>query len=296
MIRRVITELKSAGIPASKLGRLTAEIALLERIGRNLTFPTSLPERREVANAIRDAQEFRTIRRLLGVSKERFFLRDLADAMRGSASRLEQARRPYQFQSQLWIGAIFSAGGLDIRPLQPRNDQVPDYTLNIEGTDYAMEVKRPQTRKSIRGLLIRGREQIRQHGTKGGIVLDVTDCLPEAALFLHGDDPKGRPEARVDAAFEEVYKHAGRLVFDPVLKRHRPNFKHVCFLLVFAQGWRWFRRGPKGPELFLCSQFGLFVTAKGNVTHWDVNKLRDAYLKGLAATDSRVTREGWSNL
>jgi len=216
--------------------------------------------------------------------------RAISDAIRGSPAKDEVTRTPYQFQSQLWMAAILTAGGISVTPIPTNNEVTPDYLLDIAGTAYALEVKRPESDAGINTCIRKARKQLASLGIRGGIALDISDCLPDADLYQYESDPTTPPYAAIESRFVQLYRDAGARVCDNRTKTHRPHYRHICFVLVYAKGWRWMKAGPRCPELFDCTEFGRFVTAKGNLAFWDVERLRVAFNAGLKRTRFVQTR------
>ena len=138
--------------------------------------------------------------------------------------------------------------------------------------------------------------QLREYGIRGGVALDVSDCLPQTTLQQYSADRDEPPYTSTDAHFRKIYQGAGELLFDSKRQRIRPDANIVFFLIVYASGWRWFNKGPSGPELFTASQFGRFVTAKGNLEYWHADAIRKAYERGLKKIGLFVTRESYEQV
>jgi hypothetical protein len=237
-LERVVDRFRREGIRVSDSSRLVAEVRLLRAVARQRSFPSSVQGKREVANAIRDVCDFDLIRKMAGAAQVSELARDLQDAAKGTAGRLEEERKPYQFQSQLWIGSVFAAGRLRPRIVPPTTGRTPDFLLCLPGRDYGLEVKRPSSSKSPRRLVEDGAQQLAARGLRGGVAVDCSDCLSRESLFRGSEDRRQPPYVVIDREFEELYRRAGSTVFDWSRREHLAGFAHVNFVIVFAQGWR----------------------------------------------------------
>jgi len=227
---------------------------------------------------------------MAGAAQVSALARDLQDAAKGTAGRLEEERKPYQFQSQLWIGSVFAAGRLRPRIVPPDTGRTPDFLLCLPGRDYGLEVKRPSSSKSLCRLVEDGAQQLAARGLGGGVAVDCSDCLSRETLCRRAENPRQPPYVVIDREFEELYRRVGSTVFDWSRREHLPGFAHVNFVIVFAQGWRWLSTGPRGPELFTSSAFGTFTTSKGNAEFWAARRIGEAYDNGLRAGGLFISR------
>jgi hypothetical protein len=227
---------------------------------------------------------------MAGAAQVSELARDLQDAAKGTVGRLERERKPYQFQSQLWIGSVFTAGRLRPKILPATTSRTPDFLLCLPGRDFGLEVKRPSSSKNLRRLVEDGAQQLAARGLHGGVAVDCSDCLPHETLFRGSEVRRQPPYVLIDREFEELYRKAGSTVFDWSRREHLPGFAHVNFVIVFAQGWRWLSTGPRGPELFTSSAFGTFTTSKGNADFWAARRIREAYDRGLGAGGLFISR------
>src|SRR5262249_48411381 len=145
---------------------------------------------------------------------------------------------------------------------------------------YGLEVKRPSGANAIPGAVADAVRQLREYSVIGGVALDVNDCLPQATLQQYRADQSEPPYALTDTDFRQIYRGAGDLLIDSRRRKMLPSINVIFFLIVYATGWRWFDKGPSGPELFFASQFGTFVTTKGNLAYWHADAIRRAYERG----------------
>ena len=104
-LSQAIGVIRSAGIRVSDLSRLS--VAVLKAVASADSLPSRELERRRLANALRDANDFEQITTLLPPSKYVDLVDDFANALKGTTDQIESQRRPYQFQTQLWLQAVF---------------------------------------------------------------------------------------------------------------------------------------------------------------------------------------------
>lgn len=290
-LARIANALEKGGVRVARVGRLRAGATVLARVAARRSFPTSKGDRRALANAIRDSHEFLAIRVLLGATGFAGMASDVQKAMKGTLDRTEPSRSAYQFQSQLWVGSVFHAAGLTPAVPQKTTTKSPDYIIDVEGTQYGVEVKRPTKAANITKAVDEAYEQLRDYDIAGGVAIDVSDCLDDALVFAHDADRTRPPYEALDAAFSALYHQVSDYLIDSATRRPSPVTSRLFFAIVYLHGWRWFRKRPGGPELFSATQVGRFVSAKGNLRYWDVDKIRVAYAAGLIATGLYVTRE-----
>ena len=278
------------GVRIPHASRLVREARALAEVATARAFPADRRSRRIVANGIRDAYEFRAIAQLVSSSQVASLAEDLRSALKGTPEQGEAGRRPYQFQSQLWMGSIFLHGPVRPTVVPQGATPAPDFILDVEGRTYGLEVKRPGKRARLREQIKSARDQLAAQQMRGGVAIDVSDCISDQVRFSDASPPRFAPQLLIDQEFEALYKECGHVVFDEESRRHQPGFERVVFLIVYANGWRWTFGGPRGPELFTASQFGRFLTSKGNLPYWDADRIRDAYIHGLKATGMHFSR------
>lgn len=290
-MNRIADALEKKGVRVAKLARLRTGASLLQATAAKGTFPAGKRERRAVANAIRDSHEFLAIQKLLGVADFAATASDVQAAMKGTLERTEATRRPYQFQSQLWVGAVLHAGGLTPRVPSTTKGKSPDYLVDVQGTTYGVEVKRPRRAANILGALDEAFDQLREYDVAGGVAIDVSDCLDDSLMFAHDADRAAPPYQAIDTAFGRLYHGVSEYLIDRKVNRVNSVVSRIFFVIVYLHGWRWFVKRPQGPELFSATQVGRFVSIKGNLRYWDAQKIRLAYAAGLTETGLYIARE-----
>ena len=294
---RLVNGFEQRGITVPQSSRLRREVRLLEGIANGRAFPADQKTRLAVGNAARDAHEFEAIGKLVGRQRALELAADLQQALDGTPERLEKSRTPYRFQSQLWISSVFHSAGVALKRPKTTATKSPDFLIDIGATTYGLEVKRPlrgdtAIRRAVRDAV----DQLREYGVIGGVALDVSDCLPQTMLQQYRADRNEPPYALTDADFQKLYRGAEDLLIDSECRKILPYINSIFFLIVYATGWRWFNKGPSGPELFAFHQFGTFVTTKGNLAYWHADAIRKTYERGLKKIGLFVTRESYEQI
>jgi hypothetical protein len=140
---------EEAGVRVPNLGRLRQGELLLRNVASSGRFPTTAARLAQLGNCIRDSFDFHDVSRLLRDGPTAALAKELDRAMGGTVDQTERQRRPYQFQSQLWVGTMLQYAGL--APRVPPGDQQrrPDYVITVGISQYGVEVKRPESETSI---------------------------------------------------------------------------------------------------------------------------------------------------
>lgn len=293
---RIVNGFQQSGITVPQLSRLRREARLLEGIANRRAFPTDQTARLSVGNAARDAYEFEAIRKLVGDPMMISIAADLQAALKGTPERLDKSRKPYQFQSQLWTGSVFHSAGVTLKIPATTTTKSPDFVIEVGATAYGLEVKRPSQVTAIPRAMADAVRQLQEYGVIGGVALDVSDCLSQTTLQQYRANRNEPPYALTDADFRKIYRGAGDLLIDSKRRRMLSAINIIFFLIVYATGWRWFNKGSSGPELFDASQFGTFVTTKGNLAYWHADAIRKAYERGRKKIGLFVTRESYEQI
>ena len=176
-----------AGISVSPSSRLHDAVGVLRAVDPTRDFPRSRSDLTQIAHAVRDAQNFETIRYMLGSEKPQPVVTTLDHAIGGELGKTPH--RAHQAQSELWVIAMVAAGGTPPGIVSLKADGTsPDVVITNGTKEYSVEVKRPQSLGHVRNIVSRAARQLlpkqadwflhktsRFHG--GALVLDLTDCL-----------------------------------------------------------------------------------------------------------------------
>jgi hypothetical protein len=219
---------------------------------------------------------------LLPPKSDLAILEDVRTLLKGTIDEAEPERRPYQFQSRVWVQAVFHVAGVVTKAL-PVHQPGPDFLVEAPtGMQYGLEVKRPKKKSTIRGIIDKAVDQLNGAGLEGGIAVDLSDVVQELGLFVLDIPPDQPPYSVLDQPFERLYRQVGQSIFDPGNRQHLPGRRHVFFLVVFARGWCWRTDPMVPPELFTASQFGICVSTKWSLLHHRALHLRRGWERGLA--------------
>ena len=216
------------------------------------------------ALAIRDAVEFSQIARALGRERMEMLVGDLKEALGGVVDQDNYVRTPYQYQSQLWIGALLAAGGHGPR-VPHTSGKSPDFVLENGMSLYGLEVKRPSSRAGVRSVFEKAVEQLNEHEVKGAVIVDASDCFLGGAPSEVVDDDSLPPNTEASALLDEIGDELSDVIFDTERMEHRAGYGRVLHLLVYAKGIRWSRTDLSGPFIFQPAYRKTFTRARGNL-------------------------------
>jgi len=123
--------------------------------------------------------------------------RDLEQSILGPISPHETSRGPLQLQSQFVVRAALVRAG--VLPVHPRTGggKSPDLLVENGLSCYGIEAKRPQVAGNVLPRFDDARDQLRDFGLKGAVLVDVTDCIR--------DTPKHQVDETVRKLALEIY-------------------------------------------------------------------------------------------
>lgn len=196
----------------------------------------------------------------------------------------EGATQALQAQSQLIVRAAFYRAG--VKPSQPTHSgaggrKKPDILIENGTANHPVEVKRPTAAKNVIPRALDAAEQIRFSTSKGGMVIDVTDCLVDAT-----------PEAADDA----VVAHAEAIGSQFFVQGSgwKPGYSHVIMVGVMARpAWHVDLTGDNEGQVLIhnTSCVAAFGTARGTLdtlqAHW-LRKHLEAGLNRLGFTSDET--------
>jgi hypothetical protein len=183
-LKLTIERLTKWGVVVSPASRARAALAVLGDVAATGLFT---PEQRGDDSGIRALQlamDLRPITDSLPSDLDVDLRRDLRKCLAGKLAFDPDTLEPSQFQSQLIVRAAFSKMG--VIPLAIDNAEFaggkrPDILVECGVSRYAIEVKRPTKDSTVLSNAAKASTQIGEPGLKGGVILDVTDCLINAA-------------------------------------------------------------------------------------------------------------------
>ncbi len=170
---RALQRFRDRRIPIPANSRLERALTTLERAQRD----SSSSRNDLLAEAIRTVYEMRLISRALGDSNDclsRRLTNTLACMLGGPDMVSEEtdakSSKPRNFQFEMIIAAILTAGAVPVRP------EEPDLLMQYIGDWYGVAAKRVKIRKNIRRRVKEAANQIKKRKMPGFVALNM-DCL-----------------------------------------------------------------------------------------------------------------------
>jgi len=281
-VARTISRFQGWNIAVSGTSRLSKTRAVLEKVAANGSYP--IDQLAIVGNAIRTALDFREIAKLVGPTREEALAHDINSALKGTVDQQQPSHKPYQFQTQLWMGAILQAAGLTPTVPTDRDTPNPDFTIDLAPGLYAAEVKRPGSLEQAEKRLSKAKDQLNACGLAGLVVLDVSDCFDDAEKMQVVASPAGPPQDRISKRFRQIKKALSSKVSDPATRLHRPGYSSVIVLALLARGFRWDLDNLAVPDPFVTVAMGLFTSVKYNLQWHHGQSIRNRLEQGLNAS------------
>lgn len=264
--------------PDSRLPRI---VRLLRELVSEQSFPESPDRLAQIAQAARDAQEFAEISWVLPSEKLSPLRESLRKAVFGTLGQTRDA--PYQYQSELWTGAVLARSGAFTGVRKVSKGKSPDFILKNGTMEYAVEVKRPGNLRRALERVSEAADQLRQDRYHGGaIVVDLTDCL---GLDLTHRSGTGRPNMDpVEAKVEELTNVLRQEVYDDSSRRIRAGWRHIFALITFIRTSWWdlddlSRMNPLRHVLQI-----RFLGSAKDLRHWRACWLADLIDQGIRET------------
>jgi hypothetical protein len=176
-LERAIERFRRWDLPIRPLSRLQRAVAILRRVARDGTFGTDARRLVTVVNAIMVAGDFIQVSYCLGDVRVERIAEELTRSFKGTLDE-QDAQFPYDYQAQLWLGALLARAELRTRVPPALTDRAhPDFAITVDSANYGVEVKRPQPVAAANALISRAADQIWDYGRPGIIALDVSLCL-----------------------------------------------------------------------------------------------------------------------
>lgn len=280
-----VKEFERERAPSPVHGRLQQHIRMLREIEGATCYPADPSTRARIATAMGDAAQFSWIASVLPDSPVSTFLADVKRALNGSqVRRSDESAQPYQFQSQLYFGAMLASSGHRIAVKD--GDGLPDFFAPNGSLPHPIEVKRPTSRVKIRRNLTIAADQIHAAGSRGLLVIDLSDVLQSSSDGLL--EGPGQPDPwrdRFEAPFQAEKLNVARLIHGGIgTSAPMPRFRSVAAYCVFASGWLWSSsvETPTGwPEyraFFYCRRV---YSTRHSLTYHRGTRLRDMVERAL---------------
>src|SRR5262249_54534398 len=122
--------LENASVRVPAQSRLRRSVSLLKDVAQSGCLPVADTDRRCLANALRSAYDLKPIFTLLPPTSDSTILGDIGVLVKGTIDESEPQRRPYEFQSRVWVQAVFHNGGVETKAL-PVHQAGPDFLLQM---------------------------------------------------------------------------------------------------------------------------------------------------------------------
>lgn len=186
----------------------------------------------------------------------------------------DEATRALQAQSQLIVRAAFYRAG--VRPSQPTHSgsggrKKPDILVENGTTLHPIEVKRPTAARNVVARALEAAEQLRPARSKGGMVIDVTDCLADE-----------EPATADDAVVAHAEAIGSQFIVHGI--GWKPGYSHVIMVAVMARpAWHLVHSGDNEGQVLIHSTscVGAFGTARGTLDALQGQWLRKQLETGL---------------
>ena len=239
VLGEVISDFERWELRVPELGRLRRHMRVLTAVAQAGEYPSSVEDRAEVANAIRDASEFNAIAGALTDKRVEAIALELKRAMGGTGHQLERQRQPYQFQAQYFFGSIMAFSGAQLQ-VAGGGHSYPDFVVDNGTLRHGIEVKRPEGLGGVeRGI----RDSAKKLGLVDGgmLVIDASELVAADQLDVVGSEVDGfvHWKERTQPSFAKAVR----------LVRHthaKGGVASITASAVFARGWLW-REDPDNP-------------------------------------------------
>jgi hypothetical protein len=229
---RAIATLEAWGVvvpPDSRL-RVAADRLDAAKLLGQASVPTEAI--RELCASVITAVDFRDIAAALPAERVRTVRTDLTTSVTGGLFGPETRRVQMQLESQHLVAAALRLAGLE--PHHPtlsgkKGKSGPDIFVELGAVHHGIEVKRPESPKSVVARFEDARDQIVATKQVGAIVIDATDILKQ---LRHGELLRAVQD--LSGELDEIVCPAPRVGY-------RPGFESIVCTLVFARG-AWVRQ------------------------------------------------------
>ncbi len=272
-LKQTIARLTNWGVRVPAASRARTALEVLEHVASSGQFTSEQRGDDTAIRALQLSMDLRAITDSLPTDLVAELRRDLEKCVAGKLAFDPDDLEPSQFQSQLIIRAAFAKMG--VVPLVPTKAEFsggkrPDILVENGVSRYGIEVKRPTKASTVLSNAARASTQIGEPGLKGGVILDVTDCL------------LGIPPTEVDDVVLKHYEQTSALFFENGVG-FKPGQSHMLFAGVLARPM-WTVSGVKGDAMVAVhstSAIGAFGTRPGTLDFRRATWLRETINDGL---------------
>ena len=235
-LEETIATIEQWGIAVRGESRLPRTVKLLHDVATAGSFPKSQAELGKIGYAVCDAQELILARGMLPPEPLASTVEVLRRAVGGTLGVTPS--QAYQAQSELWVGAALSCGGVRLGVLTKPEGPSPDYVVWNGTFEYAIEVKRLAGNSSVRRRVSDAASQTRSSRFHGGaLYVDLTDWLPPdmTVRFASGPPDLDGPRMPIARRIDELRKE----IFDDQTRRIQQRREHLFAVTAFARFIHW---------------------------------------------------------
>jgi hypothetical protein len=257
---------------------LDLAVRRLEEVGTSESYGVSLAELRDTAFALQVASDFIQLAYVLSDDPMPQMAAEVALAVRGNLEGTAKRRKPKEFQSQFWVGTLLAYSGLQPRVPPSREDQSQvDFVIEVDTLQYAVEVKRPETLRSVTGAMDRAAGQTRDFGLPGVLVIDLSDCFGASQLTTAAlDHHTGLREMLSPHFRAQVNQFAPRVLY----YKHSDKYKRVAATVFFIRLVGWRRADMRQPESVVLFNTTGYPMACGGLIDHHTDRLRGMIRRG----------------
>jgi hypothetical protein len=267
----------SRGIAVPAGNRLQLAARLLRQIHEANSFPVDRGSLLTVGNAIRLAFNATQIANALrpGIPEG---LRDMVPRFFGGGLADVGPSAAHQAQTQLVIGAICAAGGLNPKVPRPQAGKTPDFVVQARGLDICMEVKRLGSEARVEDSIYKALKQCTEFGSAyNAVMLDVSDILVPNALDAVVDEQQ---MAELVGRFAPIRQAASNLI---TRRSAEDPYCTTLFLGVTADAFVWRSNGRGGvtPAARVFAYHEVFQGAVAGLVVTQSLDLRERIVRGM---------------
>jgi hypothetical protein len=173
----------------------------LKEISERGSYGTTREELMADAQAVAVSSDFYQIAGVMPQTMPPHIAQDLALALEGDVG----SRMADKFLSQYWVGLLLARGGVSPGVMRPKKGiPNPDFQVNVDTLECAIEVKRPESEHSATGAMDKAAGQLRVLGKPGLIAMDLTDTLFTPTMAVDFMDDPGLLNAVVNPRFAQL--------------------------------------------------------------------------------------------
>lgn len=279
-IDHTIQRMRAEGVSIEDGSRLHQARAILQRAAETGVLVPAHRGDQLGLRALEIAFDYTAIATTLPNPPVAAFRREMRDSLRGTLEPAESARGPLQLQSQGIVRAAFLRGGLV--PTHPTHSpkagiSSPDLVLENGSQSYAIEAKRPQLTKNVLPRFDDARDQLADFGLRGGILVDVTDCLRN----LSGDE--------IDAEVSRLALSLSERVFISGRGFHQ-GYSGIMVAGTYARvAWSSDdRKADAVVAVHTSSRIGIFAQTKNSLSDHHARWMREAFEVGLSSLNQAL--------